>query len=66
MTSYERKPRIDAKMVQSMEYPTVEDIAQAFSPTGIVGKLYDDFEPVKSSSRWLKKFVRPSKLPRIS
>lgn len=45
MTSYERRPRIDAKMIQTMEYPTAEDIAQAFSPTGIVGKIYDDFDP---------------------
>lgn len=45
MTSYERRPRIDAKMIQTMEYPTAEDIAQAFSPTGIVGKLYVDFDP---------------------
>ena len=45
MTSFEKKPRVDAKMIQSLEFPSEEDIAEAFSSTGIVGRLYGDFEP---------------------
>lgn len=45
MTSFDRRPRVDAKTLQTMEYPSREEIIEAFSQAGLVGKLYGDFEP---------------------
>ena len=46
----ENRPKVDADAIasdpmRSMEYPTAEEIAKAFSQEGLVGNLYKNYEP---------------------
>lgn len=47
---FDRKPKTDADAIaadplRDLSFPTSEDIASAFAANGLVGSLYDDFEP---------------------
>ena len=50
VAKFDRKPKIDADAIaadplRDLAFPSSEDIASAFAADGLVGGLYDDFEP---------------------
>ena len=50
LTTTEQKAKVDADAIaadpfRDLVFPSAEEISLAFSSTGLVGKLYDDFEP---------------------
>lgn len=42
---FEHKAKLDAKNLMSLSFPLPEEVRDAFAPEGIVGRMYDDFEP---------------------
>ncbi len=42
---FEHKAKLDAKNLMSVSFPSREDVESAFASEGIVGHMYDDFEP---------------------
>lgn len=50
VSKFDRKPKTDADAIaadplRDLAFPSPEDIASAFAADGLVGGLYDDFEP---------------------
>ena len=51
---FEHKAKLDAKNLERLSFPLVEEVEGAFAPDGLVGRMYGDFEPRKEQIEMAK------------